>query len=89
LCTLPRSETEGASGYCVGGRVVDEKRSPIQHTIVLRRIEREQNVARFYALMIKRDLIGCIVRVRQWSRIGTRGQEHMDPCPEKPLRLKP
>jgi predicted DNA-binding WGR domain protein len=57
--------------------VMDES-STIQHTLVLRRFEPEQNVARFYALMIERDLFGRIVLVRQWGRIGSRGRERLD-----------
>ena len=57
---------------------MDEKRSPIQHVFVLRRIEPEQNVARFHALMIERGLFGRIVLVRHWGRIGSRGRERVD-----------
>jgi predicted DNA-binding WGR domain protein len=53
--------------------------STIQHTLVLRRLEPEQNVDRFYALMIERDLFGPVVLVRRWGRIGTRGRERSDP----------
>ena len=59
------------------GRAMDES-STIQHTLVLRRIEPEQNVARFYALMIERDLFGRIVLVRHWGRMGSRGRERLD-----------
>ena len=55
-----------------------DERSTIQHTLVLRRIEPEQNVARFYALMIERDLFGRIVLVRHWGRMGSRGRERLD-----------
>jgi predicted DNA-binding WGR domain protein len=55
-----------------------DESSTIQHTLVLRRFEPEQNVARFYALMIERDLFGRIVLVRQWGRIGSRGRERLD-----------
>ena len=34
-----------------------------------------RNVARFYALMIERDLFGRTVLVRRWGRIGSRGRE--------------
>ena len=53
--------------------------STIQHTLVLRHVAPEQNRARFYALMIERDLFGRVVLVRQWGRIGTRGRERVDP----------
>ena len=57
---------------------MDEEISTIQHTLVLRRVEPEENVARFYTLMIERDLFERIVLVRRWGRIGTRGRERSD-----------
>ena len=56
-------------------RSVDEERSAIQHVLVLRRVEPEQNVARFYALMIECDLFGqrvlmCCCRSRACSRLN-------------------
>jgi hypothetical protein len=38
----------------------DELRSPIKHHLVLHRIDPERRVARFYSLMIERDLFGTI-----------------------------
>ena len=55
-----------------------DESSTIQHTLVLRRIEPKQNVARFYALMIERDLFGRTVLVRHWGRIGSRDRERLD-----------
>ena len=52
-----------------------DERSPIQHHLVLHRIDPEQRVARFYALLIERDLFGTIRLMRNWGRIGTTGQE--------------
>ncbi len=52
--------------------------STIQHTLVLRRVDPEHGMARFYALMIERDLFGTIRLVRAWGRIGTRGRERAD-----------
>jgi predicted DNA-binding WGR domain protein len=57
---------------------MDETVSTIRHTLVLRRLEPAQNVARFYALMIERDLFGRTVLVRHWGRIGGRGRERTD-----------
>ena len=37
---------------------MDEEHSPIQHVLVLRRVEADTNVARFYTLVIERDLFG-------------------------------
>jgi predicted DNA-binding WGR domain protein len=52
-----------------------DKRSPIQHALVLHRIEPDRGVARFYSLIIECDLFGTIRLVRNWGRIGTNGQE--------------
>ena len=52
-----------------------DARSPIQHHLVLHRIDPERHVARFYSLLIERDLFGTIRLVRNWGRIGTNGQE--------------
>jgi predicted DNA-binding WGR domain protein len=53
----------------------DELRSPIKHHLVLHRRDPERRVARFYSLMIERDLFGTVRLVRNWGRIGTNGQE--------------
>lgn len=53
----------------------DDDRSPVQHYLVLHRVEPEQGIRRFYSLMIERDLFGTIRLVRHWGRIGTKGQE--------------
>ena len=57
---------------------MDEEISTVRHTLVLRRIEAETNVHRFYALMIGRDLFGRVVLVRHWGRIGGQGRERLD-----------
>jgi predicted DNA-binding WGR domain protein len=53
----------------------DDLRSPIKHNLVLHRIDPEQDMRRFYSLMIELDLFGTIRLVRNWGRIGTKGQE--------------
>ena len=57
---------------------MDEEASTIRHTLGLRRVEPEQNVARFYALMIERDLFGRVILVRHWGRIGSKGRERAE-----------
>ena len=54
---------------------MDDERSPIQHALVLHRIDPDRHVARYYSLMIERDLFGTVRLVRNWGRIGTTGQE--------------
>jgi predicted DNA-binding WGR domain protein len=56
----------------------DELRSPIQHHLVLHRIDPEQDIRRFYSLMIERNLFGTIRLARNWGRIGTKGQEMVE-----------
>ena len=49
-----------------------DERSPVQHTIALRRVDPDTNVARFYVLTLERDLFGNVVVTRQWGRAGGR-----------------
>jgi predicted DNA-binding WGR domain protein len=50
--------------------------SPIQRVVMLRRINPNHGMARFYSLMIERDLFGTVRLVRHWGRIGAmQGQE--------------
>jgi predicted DNA-binding WGR domain protein len=53
----------------------DELRSPIKHHLVLHKRDPEWRMARFYSLMIERDLFGTVHPVRNGGRIGTNGQE--------------
>jgi hypothetical protein len=46
---------------------------PINHPLVLHRVEPEQGIRRFYSLMIERDLFGTGRLVRNWGSIGTKG----------------
>ena len=42
--------------------------------IYLTRTEPSLNMARFWAVAVQRNLFGQYVALRQWGRIGTRGQ---------------
>ena len=55
-----------------------DARSPIRHHLVLYRREPEQGRARFFSLMIERDLFGTIRPVRNWGSIGAKGQEKVE-----------
>jgi predicted DNA-binding WGR domain protein len=50
----------------------------IQHHLVLHKIDPERPVARFYSLMIERDLFGTIRPVRNRGRISTDWQEAVE-----------
>ena len=52
-----------------------DERSPVRHAVFLRRIDPDLRMARFYTLMVERDLFGDVRLVRAWGRIGTRGDE--------------
>jgi predicted DNA-binding WGR domain protein len=60
---------------------MDDIRSPIQHALVLHRIDPDHRAARFYSLMIERDLFGTITLVCNWGRIGTNGRERVQEFP--------
>jgi predicted DNA-binding WGR domain protein len=45
---------------------------------VLRRIDLARNMRRFYSLEVERDLLGRVVLVRRWGRIGTAGKTRLD-----------
>jgi predicted DNA-binding WGR domain protein len=50
-----------------------DARSPIRHHLVLYRRDLEQARARFFSLMIERDLFGTIRLVRNWGAVGSKG----------------
>jgi predicted DNA-binding WGR domain protein len=58
-----------------------DARSPIRHHLVLYRREPEQGRARFFSLMVERDLFGTIRLVRNWGLVGSRGQEKVEIFP--------
>ena len=51
--------------------------------MVLYRRDPEQGRARFFSLMIERDLFGTIRLVRNWGFVGSKGQEKVEIFPEK------
>jgi predicted DNA-binding WGR domain protein len=60
-----------------------DARSPIRHHLVLYRRDLEQGRARFFSLMIERDLFGTIRLVRNWGFVGSKGQEKVEIFPEE------
>ena len=55
-----------------------DARSPIRHHLALYRRDPEQGRARFFSLMIERDLFGTIWLVRNWGFVGSKGQEKVE-----------
>ena len=63
----------------VTGPCLTTSAPPIRHHLVLHRRDPERRLlARFYSLMIERDLFGVVCLVRNWGRIGTSGQEMVE-----------
>jgi predicted DNA-binding WGR domain protein len=50
-----------------------DARSPIRHHLVLYQRAPEQGRARFFSLMIERNLFGTIRLVRNWGLVGSKG----------------
>ncbi len=48
------------------------------HPVTMRRIDPGKNMARFYSLEVERDLLGRVVLVRRWGRIGSAGKTRLD-----------
>ncbi|WP_341485636.1 WGR domain-containing protein [Thioclava sp. GXIMD4215] len=48
-------------------------------TVDLKRVDPALNMRRFYRLTIQRDLFGGASLVREWGRIGFRGQSLVEP----------
>jgi predicted DNA-binding WGR domain protein len=46
--------------------------------VTMRRIDPGKNMARFYSMEVERDLLGRVVLVRRWGRIGTAGKIRLD-----------
>ena len=60
-----------------------DARSPIRHHQVLYRRNLEQGRARFFSLMIERDLFDTIRLVRNWGFVGSKGQENVEIFPDE------
>lgn len=46
--------------------------------VQLRRIDPVRNMRRYYRMSVQRDLLGDVTLVREWGRIGARGQIKID-----------
>ncbi|UVF22886.1 WGR domain-containing protein (plasmid) [Microvirga terrae] len=46
--------------------------------VTLRRIDPARNMRRFYSLEVEWDLLGNVVLVRRWGRIGSAGKVRLD-----------
>ncbi len=53
--------------------------------LVLERVDRAKNMARFYVLSIEPTLFEDLALVRRWGRIGSVGRERIDLHPSRPV----
>ncbi|MBP1849381.1 WGR domain-containing protein [Rhizobium halophytocola] len=51
-----------------------------EQPIYLERIDRQRNMARYYALSIEPSLFGDPILVRRWGRIGGASQQKLQFC---------
>ena len=53
----------------------------------LRRVDPSRNMRRFYIMTVQRDLFGGASLVREWGRIGSRGQALIEQHPDEGLAI--
>src|SRR5271166_3283797 len=63
----------------------DADNPTLLQVLVLERVDRARNMARFYVLSIEPTLFDDLALVRRWGRIGTSGRERIDLHPSRPV----
>jgi len=53
--------------------------------LVLERVDRAKNMARFYVLSIEPTLFEDLALVRRWARVGSAGRQRIDLQPSQPI----
>jgi predicted DNA-binding WGR domain protein len=56
----------------------DADNPTLLQVLVLERVDRAKNMARFYVLSIEPTLFEDLALVRRWGRIGSAGRERID-----------
>ena len=57
----------------------------VLQVLVLKRVDRAKNMARFYVLSIEPTLFEDFALVRGWGRIGSAGRQRLDLYPTPPI----
>ena len=68
-----------------GSMATDADNPTLLQVLVLERIDRAKNMARFYVLSIEPTLFDDLALVRRWGRIGSAGRERIDLHPSRPV----
>ena len=63
----------------------DADNPTLLQVLVLERVDRARNMARFYVLSIETTLFDDLALVRRWGRIGTLGRQRIDLHPSRPV----
>ena len=63
----------------------DADNPTLLQVLVLERVDRARNMARFYVLSIEPTLFEDLALVRRWGRIGSAGRERIDLHPSRPV----
>ena len=63
----------------------DADNPTLVQVLVLDRIDRPRNMARFYVMSIEPTLFEDTALVRRWGRIGTVGRQRIDLHPSRPV----
>ena len=63
----------------------DADNPTLLQVLVLERIDRARNMARFYVLSIEPTLFEDLALVRRWGRIGSAGRQRIDLHPSRPV----
>ncbi|MGB3583804.1 MAG: WGR domain-containing protein [Roseiarcus sp.] len=63
----------------------DADNPTLLQVLVLERVDRAKNMARFYVLSIEPTLLEDLALVRRWGRIGSAGRQRIDLHTSQPI----
>ena len=63
----------------------DADNPTLLQVLVLERVDRARNMARFYVLSIEPTLFEDLSLVRRWGRVGSAGRQRIDLHPSQPI----
>src|SRR5271166_2558751 len=85
-CRVPRPRWPGIDSKSESDRC-NRFRSFVgrEEVLVLERVDRAKNMARFYVLSIEPTLFEDLALVRRWGRVGSAGRQRIDLHPSRPI----
>ena len=63
----------------------DADNPTLLQVLVLERVDRAKNMARFYVLSIEPTLFEDLALVRRWGRVGSAGRQRIELHPSRPI----